>query len=96
MSCILYYSNYCDNSKKIISIISKSSVKNNIHFISIDKRINKNNNTYIVLENGQEIILPNNVNAVPALLLLNQNHKVIFVHPRSTGGILVELAEKIS
>ena len=78
MSCILYYSNYCDNSKKILSILSKSSVKNDIHFISIDKRINKNNNIYIVLENGQEIILPNNVNAVPALLLLNQNHKVLF------------------
>ena len=25
-----------------------------------------------------------------------ENHKVIFVHPRSTGGILVELAEKIN
>ena len=25
-----------------------------------------------------------------------ENHKVIFVHPKSTGGILVELAEKIS
>lgn len=23
-----------------------------------------------------------------------ENHKVIFIHPRSTGGILVELAEK--
>ena len=25
-----------------------------------------------------------------------ENHKVIFIHPRSTGGILVELAEKKS
>ena len=25
-----------------------------------------------------------------------ESHKVIFIHPRSTGGILVELAEKIS
>ena len=25
-----------------------------------------------------------------------ENHKVIFIHPRSTGGILVELAEKIN
>ena len=25
-----------------------------------------------------------------------ENYKVIFIHPRSTGGILVELAEKIS
>ena len=25
-----------------------------------------------------------------------ENHKVIFIHPRSTGGVLVELAEKIN
>ena len=25
-----------------------------------------------------------------------ENYKVVFIHPRSTGGILVELAEKIS
>tara|TARA_Y100000389_G_C17240440_1_gene402806 strand:- start:142 stop:600 length:459 start_codon:yes stop_codon:yes gene_type:complete len=49
-----------------------------MHFISIDKRVNKNNNIYIILENGQEIILPKTINAVPALLLLNQNHKVLF------------------
>ena len=78
MSSILYYSNFCENSKNLIGNISKSSVKNDIHFICIDKRINKNNNTYIILENNQEIILPNNVTAVPALLLLNQNYKVLF------------------
>ena len=78
MSCILYYSNFCDNSKKLLGNISKSSVKDSIHFICIDKRINKNNNIYIILENNQEIILPNGVNAVPALLLLNQNYKILF------------------
>ena len=25
-----------------------------------------------------------------------ENHKVIFIHPKSTGGILLELAEKLS
>ena len=25
-----------------------------------------------------------------------ENHKVIFIHPKSTGGILVELSEKVS
>ena len=25
-----------------------------------------------------------------------ENHKVIFIHPRSTGGVLVELAEKVN
>ena len=78
MSCVLYYSNFCQNSKNLLIIVSKSSVKKNIHFICIDKRIKKNNENYIILENNQEVILPNNINAVPALLLINQNYKVLF------------------
>ena len=77
MSSILYYSNFCEISKKLLTLLSKSSVKKNIHFICIDKRIKKNNNTYIILENNEEIILPNNVSSVPALLLLNDNYKVL-------------------
>lgn len=80
MSCILYYSNYCENCKTLLQNISKwSEVKNDIHFINIDKRVKKNNGgTYVVLENGQEILLPPTVNKVPALLLLNKNHHVLF------------------
>jgi hypothetical protein len=33
---------------------------------------------YIILENGQKIVMPENVTKVPALLLLNQNYKVIY------------------
>jgi hypothetical protein len=32
---------------------------------------------YLVLENGQKIIMPENVTRVPALLLLNENYKVL-------------------
>ncbi len=79
MSQILYYSSYCENSKKLLGILSKSQVKKDIHFISIDKRVKKNNGaTYIVLENSQEIILPPTITRVPALLLLNKGHHVLF------------------
>jgi hypothetical protein len=33
---------------------------------------------FIVLENGQKIVMPENVNRVPALLLLNQNYQVLY------------------
>ena len=78
MSYILYYSNYCENSKNLLNNISKSNVKNDIHFICIDKRIEKNGKIYLVLENNQEIVLPNNINAVPAIMLINDNYKVLF------------------
>jgi len=79
MSKILYYSNYCENCKKLLQNLAKSQEKKDIHFICIDQRIQKNNKTYIVLQNSQEILLPPQVNKVPALLFLNQkDHNIIF------------------
>jgi hypothetical protein len=79
MSCILYYSKYCEVSKKYLQMLSKTNTQNDIHFICIDKRVKEaNNKTFIILENGQKIILPENVTRVPALLLLNQGYKVLY------------------
>jgi hypothetical protein len=79
MSSILYYSKYCEVCKKYLQLLSKSNVQNNIHFICIDKRTKDvNNKTYIILDNGQKIILPENVTKVPALLLINQGYQVLF------------------
>ena len=79
MSCILYYSNYCEPSKKLLQIVTKSQNAKDIHFICIDKRIkDSNGKVFIILQNEQKIIMPENVTRVPALLLLNQNYKVIY------------------
>jgi len=79
MSSILYYSNYCDHSKKLLQTISKADISKDIHFICIDKRTkDANNKIYIILENGQKIIMPENVSRVPALLLLNQGYNVLY------------------
>ena len=78
MSTILYYSNYCKSSSKVLQILSKYDMSNKVHFICIDGRINKNGETYAVLQNGQEILIPKNITAVPALLLLNQEYLVIY------------------
>lgn len=78
MSSILYYSNYCDNCSTLLQLISKSTCKNDMHFINIDNRCKKNGATYVILENKQEILLPPTVNKVPALLLLNKSHHVLF------------------
>ena len=79
MSSILYYSKYCEVSKKYLQLLSKSNVQKDVHFICIDKRIkDASNKTYIVLDNGQKIILPENVTRVPALLLLTQGYNVLY------------------
>jgi hypothetical protein len=79
MSSILYYSNFCEHSKKLLQTLSKSQVAKDLHFICIDKRIKgPDNKIYIVLENEQKIVMPENVTKVPALLLLNNNYKVLY------------------
>ena len=79
MSCILYYSKYCEVSKKYLQILSKSNDQKDIHFICIDKRVkDANNKTYIILENSQRIILPDNITRVPALLLLTKGYEVLY------------------
>jgi hypothetical protein len=78
MTSIIYYSNYCEHSKKLLQVLSKSKINKDIHFICIDKRVTEKDNTFIILENGQKIIMPKNVLKVPALLLLNDNYKVLY------------------
>jgi hypothetical protein len=73
MSLILYYSNFCEHSKKLLQGLSKTQLSKEIHFICIDKRVNDGGKTFIVLENGQKTLLPPNIAKVPALLLLSDN-----------------------
>ncbi len=78
MGKILYYSNYCNNCKNLLSIISRTELVKTIHFVCIDKRTQKNGKTYVVLESNQEVVLPDTIKSVPALLLLNDNYRVMY------------------
>lgn len=79
MSSILYYSNYCEHSKKLLQVVSKTQTSKDIHFICIDKRVkDPSGKIFIILQNEQKIVMPENVTKVPALLLLNDNYKVLY------------------
>ena len=78
MSSILYYSQYCESSNKILSTLSKFNIADNVHFICIDKRVQKNGKIYVILQNGQEMLLPENITKVPALMILNQQYRIIY------------------
>ena len=73
MSSILYYSNYCDHCRNLLSILTKSNLLEKIHILCIDKRVVKNSKTYIVTENNEEILLPKTITSVPTLLLVKDN-----------------------
>jgi len=79
MNSILYYSNYCNHSKTLLQNLSKTPLVKDTHFICIDKRIkDENNKVYILLENGQKIIMPEKITRVPALLLLNKDYEILY------------------
>ena len=77
---ILYYSNFCKHSQKVLQTLAKTTVVDKISFICIDKRVRdpKNNQIYIQLENGGKVVLPPNIHSVPALLLVKKNYQVIY------------------
>ncbi len=79
MSTILYYSNFCEHSKKLLQSFSKTNLSKDVHFICIDKRVkDPSGKMYLILENGQKIVMPENVTRVPSLLLLNENYRVVY------------------
>ena len=77
MSSVLYYSKYCENCKLLLYELGKSNLQNDIHFLSIDRRIEKKGQLYIVLDNGREILLPSQIKSVPSLLLLNKANRIL-------------------
>ena len=80
MSSILYYSNYCEKCKDLLRLIGKSDLKNDMHFVCIDKRFRdpQTGGIYVTLETQQKILLPPQVQKVPAMLLLKEGNTVIF------------------
>jgi hypothetical protein len=79
MSSIIYYSNSCDRCKAVLTTLSKSRLQDDIHFLCIDKRVKSGTGAWnILMENGEKVLLPPQVNRVPALLLLNKGHQVLY------------------
>jgi len=65
----------------VLSALSKSRVQDDIHFLCIDKRVKAENGSgawHILTESGEKVLLPPQVNRVPALLLLNKGHMVLY------------------
>jgi len=76
---VLYYSSFCKHSQTVVQYIVKNNLIDKISCICIDKRKrDKNgNNILIPLENGRTIMLPPNVQSVPALLRVKKGHTIL-------------------
>lgn len=86
MSGILYYSNHDEASKKVIQTIVRAGLQAQFHFMCVDNRVSVRNDahrpndpsskptkTMIVLDNKHQVLMPDAVTHVPALLVLRSN-----------------------
>jgi len=77
MSQILYYSKHCQVCNRIISELSKNDTSD-IHFICIDERRTDPDGSIKVILNGhREIVMPDNITSVPALLLMTRGYRIL-------------------
>jgi hypothetical protein len=76
---ILYYSNYCKHSQKVVKHLVKAGLGEKIRFICVDQRKKDGvtSQTYILLSNGTKTLLPPNIHLVPSLLLISEKFRVI-------------------
>ena len=90
MSMILYYSNYCQSSKNVINEIVSSNMQKEMHFLCVDNRQQLNGRIYILLKNGQRILMPKEVIRTPSLFLITKNQIIVgenisqFLKPKRT------------
>lgn len=77
---ILYYSNACPNCRKLLEYVTRNHLIDVLNMICIDKRTrdSQTGQTFIHLENGKCVLMPPNVQAVPALLIRKDNFRTIY------------------
>jgi hypothetical protein len=76
---ILYYSNYCPNSKKVLEYVSKNGLVDHINCICIDRRsVDAQGQIMIHLENGKCVLMPPGIHGVPAMLIVKENYRCIY------------------
>jgi hypothetical protein len=84
-----YFSNYCKHSASIMQELNKGGFQSKFVYICIDKRVVRDNITYILLPNGKEFQMPPMINRVPVLLLkpkyeiLSGNQILDYIKPQS-------------
>jgi hypothetical protein len=92
---ILYYSNYCKHSKNVLAFLVKHDIVKSLNCLCVDKRkVNQHNGqVQIIMENGASVLMPPNVHAVPALLLLKENYRVLMGNKEITDKFKSHISE---
>ena len=73
---LLFFSQYCNHSKSLLNELNTKNQLDKVELICIDQRFIKDNITYIILPNQQNMPLPPMIQSVPTLCIL-PNHEIL-------------------
>ena len=86
---MLFYSNYCEHSKRLLLQLAKDKkINDEVCYICIDKRKKKEDGVYAQLDNGRLIKLHPGLKEVPTLVLLQEGNALL------VGDKIVERFQK--
>jgi hypothetical protein len=76
---IIYYSNYCKHSQKLLQYLVKHGFNQSLNCVCIDQRTKDPNTgqTYLIVDRGTKVLFPPNIESVPALLLITDKYRVL-------------------
>lgn len=73
---LLFFSQYCKHSKHLLEELNKKGLLNKVEMVCVDNRFQKENITYVVLQNNQSMPIPPMINSVPTLCI-TPNHEIL-------------------
>jgi len=73
MAAILYYSNFCEPSKKLLQLIARTKQRENLHFLCVDSRFRSPRGDVMLQVGAQQVALPPSVSRVPALFFTDSS-----------------------
>jgi hypothetical protein len=77
MQYVLFYSNRCEHSRKVLSALTRMPASEETSFVCIDSRVTRGKDVFAVLTSGKEVPLPSSLASVPALLLLDKGNALV-------------------
>ena len=79
MSGVLYYSNSCPHSAKLLQHLKKTNFGTKFQYICVDNREkDATGKTQIILNNGKRVIMPPTLTSIPGLMLLDRNYQILY------------------
>ena len=98
MASIVYYSNFCEPSKKLLQLIARTKQRQDMHFLCVDTRFKSARGETMLQVGAQQVALPGSITRVPALFFTDTGRTLFgddiyaYLQPKEEAITRVETA----